>query len=129
MQLLEMTKSRESSDPYYDLVEDFDLIISSFQSQYGIRLSRDLRGMKWTEFSSLLSGLGPDTPLGRIVAIRSEDDEDLLKHFNKDQMKIRNKWRSKMAKNKTEQETMSFLEDMKKTFISMAGGANEKKES
>ena len=85
--------------------------------------------MKWTEFSSLLSGLGPDTPLGRIVAIRSEDDEDLLKHFNKDQMKIRNKWRSKMAKNKTEQETMSFLEDMKKTFISMAGGANEKKES
>lgn len=126
MLLLATMKNRESNDPYYDLIEDFDLIVSSFQSQYGIRLSRDMRGMKWSEFSALLSGLGPDTPLGRIVSIRSEEDADVLKHFTKDQMKIRNKWRNKMAENKTEQETMNFLEDMKKAFISMAGGADEK---
>lgn len=128
MLLLATMKNRESSDPYYDLIEDFDLIVSSFQSQYGIRLSRDLRGMKWTEFSALISGLGPESPLGRIVSIRSEEDNEVLKYFTKEQMKIRNKWRNKIAANKTEQETMSFLEDMKKVFISMAGGVNEKKE-
>lgn len=122
-------KNRESNDPYYDLIEDFDLIISSFQAQYGIRLSRDLRGMKWTEFSALLSGLGPETPLGRIVTIRSEDDPDILKHFTKDQMQIRNQWRNRIARNKTENETMNFLEDMKNAFISMAGGASEKEKS
>ena len=31
----EKTASRESSDPYYDLFEDWDLIVSSFLSQYG----------------------------------------------------------------------------------------------
>ena len=44
-------------------------------------------------------------------------------------MQIRNQWRNKMAGKKTEQETMNFLEDMKNAFISMAGGANEKKKS
>ena len=67
-------KNRESSDPYYDLIEDFDLVVSSFQSQYGIRLFRELpAGMKWEEFRDLLVGIGPDTALGRIVSIRAED--------------------------------------------------------
>lgn len=113
---------RESDDPYYDLIDDFDLIISSFQSQYGIRLSRELSGMKWEEFKDLLVGLGPDTPLGRIVAIRSEDNEDMLKHFTKEQRRIRNEWRSKRAKSVTQEELENALEGFKNAFISMAGG-------
>ena len=41
--------------------------------------------MKWDEFKDMLSGLGPDTPLGRIVAIRSEDDPEVLKNFSSEQ--------------------------------------------
>lgn len=40
--------------------------------------------MPWDEFSDLLSGIGPDTALGRIVAIRAEEDEEILKHFTPD---------------------------------------------
>lgn len=48
--------------------------------------------MTWDEFSSLLCGLGADSPLVRTVRIRSEKDRDVLKHFTKEQHKIRNDW-------------------------------------
>lgn len=119
---LEPTKKRESSDPYYDLIEDFELIIASFQSQYGIRLSKDLRGMKWDEFSALLAGLDEKTVLGRVISIRAEDDLEVLKHFTKHEHKIRNEYRGKRAKQVSEQELTDALEQMKEALISMAGG-------
>ena len=45
--------------------------------------------MRWSEFKSLLIGLGPNTILGRIVSIRAEDDSEVLKNFTKDQQRIR----------------------------------------
>lgn len=107
------------------MIDDFDLIISSFQTQYGIRLSRELQGMKWDEFKDLLSGLGPDTPLGRIVAIRSEEDKDMLKHFNKEQLRIRSEWRARKAKEVTPEQMDAALEQMKQAFIYLAGGVKD----
>lgn len=78
--------------------------------------------MPWQEFVDLLAGLGPDTPLGRIVSIRLEDDEDTLKHFTKEQHRIRNEWQKRIAKNRTEQETEDFITAMQKALIKMAGG-------
>lgn len=113
------------SDPYYDLLEDFDLITSSLLSQYGIRVySLDFKEMTWDEFCSLVSGLGPDTPLGRIVAIRAEDDQENIKHFTPDQRRIWRQWRQKQAGRKSEQETMQFLETMQKIFTRMAEEEN-----
>lgn len=112
---------RESSDPYYDLIDDFDLVISSFQSQYGLRLSRELNTMAWDEFKDLLVGISPDTALGRIVAIRSEDDKNVLKHFTKDQKRIRDKWRRRRAKAVTPEQMEQVLEGFKRAFTSMAG--------
>ncbi len=83
--------------------------------------------MKWNEFKALLTGIGSETPLGRIVAIRSEDDPEVLKHFTKSQNEIRNKWRKKSAENKSQEEVNNFLEDMKNMFITMAGGIHETK--
>ena len=117
-------KNRESSEPYYDLIDDFDLILSSFQSQYGLRLSKELETMKWSEFVAMLSGLGPKTPLGRIVSIRAEDDKEVLKHFSKEQLKIRSDYRNKMAKAMPKAKTEDFLEQMKQALIDMAGGVN-----
>lgn len=79
--------------------------------------------MKWDEFRALLVGIGPDTPLGRIVSIRSEDDEDILKYFTADQNRIRNEWRNKCVKNDiSDADRAQMLEQLKKAFIYMAGG-------
>lgn len=78
--------------------------------------------MKWDEFRDLLVGIGPETPLGRIVAIRAEEDEEMLKHFTKEQHRIRNEWRNKRAQKVSEEELTAVLEQFKNAFISMAGG-------
>lgn len=122
------TKNWESSDPYYDLNDDFDLIVASFQSQYGIRLSRELKGMKWSEFAAFIAGLDHRTPLGSIVAIRAEMDKEALKSFTPEQRRIRNEWRNKSAKAIPQQKVDEFLETMKQTFISMVGGASDEAE-
>ena len=54
--------------------------------------------MSWTEFCSMLSGIMPDTPLGRIVSIRAEKDPKVLKNYSKDQKRIRNDWLLKRNK-------------------------------
>jgi hypothetical protein len=73
------------------LFDDWELIESSFLKQYGIRLRQD-DDMSWSEFCSLLSGIMPDTPLGKIVEIRAEKDPKVIKNFTKDQRRIRNDW-------------------------------------
>lgn len=108
------------------MLDDFDLIVSSFQSQYGLRLSRELpAGMKWAEFASLLSGLGPDTALGRIVAIRTEEDKNVLENFTPEQHRIRNEWRSRRAKQiaatADRAQVEAQLDAMKMGFLSWEG--------
>ena len=99
------------------------MIVSSFLSQYGFRIySDDFRKMKWEEFKALLSGLGPDTPLGRMVQIRAEEDEELLKYFTPEQKRIRREWRLREAKEKPKEELDAVLESLKQAFIQMAGG-------
>lgn len=40
----------------------------------------------------MVSGLMDDTPLGRVVAVRSEKDQNLIRHMNKWQKQIRADW-------------------------------------
>lgn len=79
------------------MYDDWDLIESSFAQQYSIRLRSDTE-MTWNEFSTLLAGIMPETPLGQIISIRSEDDPDMLKNFNSEQKRIRNEWHSRVRK-------------------------------
>lgn len=113
-------KTGGRSDPYYDLIGDFDLITASFQSQYGIRLSREIKGMTWGEFRTYLSGLSPETPLGRVVSIRAENDREVLKRFTKEQHRIRNEWRGRIARGRTDGQTADTLDEIKRMFVSMA---------
>lgn len=87
-------QERLPENKWYDLIDDFDLIEASFTTQYGIRL-RNEPDMSWSEFSTLLKGIMPETPLGQVVSIRSEEDKDMLKNFTKEQHKIRNDWRNR----------------------------------
>lgn len=109
-------KARGSSDPYYDLFGDWDLIVSSFLSQYGLRIrTKEFETVSWDEFTSLLAGIAPETALGRIVAIRSETDKNVIKNFSKDQKRIYNEWRNQKAATMTTQsyeQQMAFLEKM-----------------
>ena len=79
--------------------------------------------MSWDEFTDLLSGISPGTALGRIVAIRAEENEDILKHFTPEQRRIRIEWRTRQAMKVSEEDRDKFLEAMKQAFIDMAGGA------
>lgn len=84
--------------------------------------SEEFQKMKWLEFKTLLAGLGPETPLGRIVSIRAEEDEDILKHFTKGQRRIRNEWLKRKAEQVTSEELDDVLEQLKNAFVRMAGG-------
>ena len=76
--------------------------------------------MKWDEFCSLLRGLNADSPLGRIVQIRAENDPERLKHFTSHQRKIRSDWRNRSAKQVTRQDSAAVLEQFKQMFISLS---------
>lgn len=115
-----MVTARESDDPYYDLFEDWDLIISSFLSQYGLRIrTKEFETVSWDEFKSLLGGISPETPLGRIVAIRSENDKNTLKHFTKDQKRIRDGWRNRNAAAMTLETYAEQMASLEKMFEQM----------
>lgn len=80
--------------------------------------------MPWEEFKQMLAGISPDTPLGRIVSIRSEMDEKVLKHFTPEQKRIRDEWISRKVKKMSPKDTENILEGFKQMFISMAGGGH-----
>lgn len=75
--------------------------------------------MTWTEFYSLLTGLGPDTPLARTVQIRLENDKNILKNFTSSQHNIRNKWRSRNVKHYTEADMQRVLAEFQQAFATM----------
>ena len=75
--------------------------------------------MMWTEFRSLLSGLGPDTPLARTVQIRLENDPKVLEHFTSSQHRIRDKWRARKTKEYTESDMNIILAQFQQAFASM----------
>lgn len=117
---------QSNNESYYDLIDDFDLIESSFAQQYGIRLRNEIDTMKWGEFSSLLSGINGDTALGNIVRIRSEKDPKVIKNFSKNEKEIRSKWVNKNAKEVSQENYKQAMENFKNMFKAMAK-QNEKK--
>ena len=120
MSLSPETEKKKSNEPYYDLFEDWDLIVSSFLSQYGIRLStKEFRTVDWAEFSALLSSLSAETALGRIVSIRSETDADTIKRFSPYQKKIYDDWRTKQSERMTEGEYAAEMRKLEASLFSL----------
>lgn len=91
-------------------------------SQYGIRvLTKEFNTVSWDEFRTLLAGISPDTALGRVVSIRAENDPEVLKHFTKEQHRIRNEWRKKQAQAVSKVDMAAVLNSFEAAFIAMAG--------
>ena len=91
-------------------MDDYDLIEASFLSQYGIRLRTT--ELQFDEFLNLTSCLMPDTPLGQVVAIRSETDMEVISNFTEAQHKIRNDWLNRGTSNSEQ----AYLESMDRLF-------------
>lgn len=91
-------------------MDDYELIEASFLSQYGIRLK--VTELQFDEFLNLVSCLMPDTPLGQIVAIRSETDADVINNFTEAQKQIRNDWINRDTLNNEQK----YRESMDKLF-------------
>ncbi|SHK37812.1 Bacteriophage Gp15 protein [Hathewaya proteolytica DSM 3090] len=109
---------QQNSEEWYDIIEDYDLIESSFAEQYGIRLRRE-NDMSWGEFCTLLSGINEKTALGKIVSIRAEKDPKIIKEFTSEQKQIRNKWRKRNIENinsKDYDQAMKNFENMFRTM-------------
>ena len=98
---------------------DWDLIVSSFAQQYGIRLYYEYDNISCQEFRQLLSGLNGDTPLGYVVQIRSEKNQKRIKEMTANEKKIRTEWTYFKRKNKKEEKIYLKTEDISKVFSKM----------
>lgn len=115
--------SRNTEDSYYDIYEDWDLIEASFAQQYNIRLRHTK--MQWSEFYSLLGGINEFTPLGKIISIRSESDQETIKRFSPKQRQIRSEWLAREAKKKIKEnpnEVRTSIEQLQSIFKEAFGG-------
>ena len=91
-------------------------------SQYGLRIrTKEFLSVSWDEFCSLLAGLSPDTALGRVVAIRSETDKNVIKHFTSDQRRIYYDWRNRNAKEMDQETFEKEMSNLEKMFAAMCG--------
>ena len=114
----QMTKRRMTVNKkgcqWYDFYDDWELIEASIAQQYGIRLRSVINTISWSEVKMLISGLLGNTPLGKVIEIRSENNKDMLKNFTPEMHKIRNDWRNRLAKNK-----LNDKESLDRTFENM----------
>lgn len=79
--------------------------------------------MSWDEFTTLLSGLNGDTPLGHIVSIRAENDNERLKKFTAEERRIRSEWRNKNKTTKADGAAYdNAIRGFAATFKAMAKG-------
>ena len=109
----------KSEKVFYDLEFDADAIEASFAMQYGIRLTRE--DISFGGFLRLLSGIMPDTPLGRLVAVRSEKDAEVLKRFGGHEKKIRADWAGFCRGKRLEKEDVGDLGALQGELARMFG--------
>lgn len=100
---------------------DWDLIVSSFAQQYGIRLYNEYENIPCQEFRQLLSGLNGDTPLGYVVQIRSERDTKKIREMSTREKDIRKEWFEFREKSKKQEKIELKPEDITKVLSKIFG--------
>jgi hypothetical protein len=83
--------------------------------------------MPWAEFSTFLTGLNGDTPLGNIVRIRSERDRAAIKRFSKEERRIHNQWRQRRAQTVTRSEYEAQMASLSAMFRGLAQDDDERR--
>ena len=115
-------KKKNTYDDFYDLEYDAVLIEQSIAKQYHILPSQQ-EELSYSDWAKLVSGLMNDTPLGKVVEIRSEDDAEIIKNMSKEQLDIRSEWQSFVNSNITysEEDMQKQSEMLEKMMASLFG--------
>ena len=111
----------QSSEPYYDLEYDRKLIEASLAQQYGIRIRYE-PDITYAEWESFMVGLLPDSPLGKVVSIRSEKDRERIRAFTKDERRIYDEWQTFRAKHISDAEAEKMSKSVEQMIKNMFGG-------
>lgn len=106
------TKRNNTQDAAYDQDYDKVLIEQSIATQYGILPSQQ-GDLPYSEWSKLVSGLMDDTPLGRVVAVRTETDRKVISQFSPWQRQIRADWNAFKAQRMKQQSPEDLEQQMK----------------
>lgn len=80
--------------------------------------------MHYSDWASLVSGLMNDTPLGKVVEVRCETDQERIKLFGSGEMRIRREWNEFLAKRKGEKNPEAVkndIEEFERMFAQMFG--------
>lgn len=85
---------------WFDIDDDWDLIVVSLAQQYNILIDEmseeEGNDIYIKTFLRLASGLKPETSLGYIVSIRSEEDPKIRKKFIEEEKKIWLHWQKRV---------------------------------
>ena len=114
---------------WYDLEYDRVLIEQSIAKQYRV-LPSEQGDLRYSDWIKMVSGLMDDTPLGRIVMIRSETDKERIKNFSPEQRRIQSDWKRFRSQRLQHFDSNDYDKQMlalESMFASLAGG--EKKMS
>jgi len=88
----------------------------------------DQGDLPWPEWKKLVNGLMDDTPLGRVVAVRGEQDRKVIARMNSWQRNIRAEWSAFLAKktirNHTPNQLRAQMAELEKTLAKLFGGEN-----
>lgn len=118
-------KKQPNEDSSYDVEYDAELIEQSLAKQYGV-LPVDQAELPYWEWARLVGGLMDDTPLGRVVAIRTEQDRERIRQFTPWQRAIRNEWNAFKARTvtqvKSEKELRQDMAALEKMLANAFGG-------
>ena len=109
---------------WYDLEYDRVLIEQSIAKQYRV-LPSEQGDLRYSDWIKMVSGLMDDTPLGRIVMIRSETDKERIKNFSPEQRRIQSDWkrfRSQRLQHFDSNDYDKQMRALESMFASLAGG-------
>ena len=87
------------------------MIEASFATQYGIRLRQE-PDISYAEWARLVSGLMPETPLGRVVQIRMEKDPKVISKFGDYERRVRAEWSKFKHSQQTAEQAVQSVEEL-----------------
>lgn len=103
---------------FYDLIYDKDLITQSIAKQYQV-LPSEQEQLPYREWSLLVAGLMDDTPLGRVVQIRMEQDKERIKSFSKYELEVRREWDNFRMSKQTKEQQQNDLKQLEQMLAAM----------
>lgn len=87
-------------------------------------LPSEQENLKYSDWAKMVSGLMDDTPLGRVVGVRSETDQEIIRRFTPEQRAIRQDWervRAKRILQLPEKELRQQFAQMEQAMAAMFG--------